>query len=142
MVQGEDPERAERLIEVLKSLSEVNKRAPVIVEGRRDVKALRQIGLTGNIITLHSGKGIYEFCDEIAERFDRVVLLMDWDAKGESLQKTVSGHLKGHWEEFSPFRDIIKILCQKDIKDIEAIPALLRRLLGDNVAISDDIFKD
>ena len=139
MMQGEDTQRAERLIKVLESLREVNKRAPVIVEGRRDVSALRQIGLTGDIITLHRGKGIYEFCDEIAERFDRIVLLTDWDTKGESLQRTVSGHLKGHWEEFSPFRDIIKILCQKDIKDIEGIPALLKRLSGENITISDEI---
>lgn len=139
MMQGEDTQRAERLIKILESLREVNKRAPVIVEGRRDVSALRQIGLTGDIITLHRGKGIYEFCDEIAERFDRIVLLMDWDTKGESLQRTVSGHLKGHWEEFSPFRDIIKILCQKDIKDIEGIPALLKRLSGENITISDEI---
>jgi len=38
----------------------VNKRVPVIVEGRRDTDALRKIGLVGDIITLHSGKGVYE----------------------------------------------------------------------------------
>jgi hypothetical protein len=43
----------------------------------------------------------------------------------------VSDNLSGHWEEFSAFRGIIKILCQKDIKDIEGIPKLLGRLEGD-----------
>lgn len=134
---GTDIERAERLREVLQSLYEINKRIPVIVEGRRDVLALRKIGLVGDIISLHGGKGFYEFCEEIAERFHRVVLLMDWDEKGESILKSVSTHLKGMWEEFSAFREIIKILCQKDIKDIEGIPGLLERLSGTGVTVGE-----
>ncbi len=133
-----DFERAERLKEVLNSLYSINKIIPIIVEGRRDANALRKIGLVGEIITLHSGKGIYEFCEDIAERFNRVILLMDWDDKGESLYNTVSQHLKGHWEEFAPFREIIKILCQKDIKDIEGIPTLLERLAGEEVKVGDE----
>ena len=130
-----DFERAERLKEVFETLYAINKRIPIIVEGRRDVRALRKIGLVGEIITLYTGKGLYEFCDDIAERFHRIILLMDWDEKGESLHKNVSGHLKGMWEEFSPFRVIIKILCQKDIKDIEGIPVLLERLAGEEVTV-------
>ncbi|MBI5213024.1 MAG: hypothetical protein HY957_06585 [Nitrospirae bacterium] len=133
-----DLERTERLKEVFETLYEINKRIPIIVEGRRDVRALRKIGLVGEIITLHTGKGLYEFCDDIAERFHRIILLMDWDEKGESLHKNVSGHLKGLWEEFSPFREIIKILCQKDIKDIEGIPVLLERLAGEDVKVGEE----
>ncbi len=125
-----DLERAERLREVLDALSEVNKRFPVIVEGKRDAVALKKLGLEGEIITLHRGKGLYDFCEEIAEQFTKVVLLLDWDEKGESLYRTVSQLLGGHWEEFSPLRGLLKILCQKDIKDIEGIPKLLSRLEG------------
>lgn len=132
-----DVERAERLKEVLQSIYEANKRVPVIVEGKRDALALRKIGLVGDVITLHRGKGMYEFCEDIAERFDRVILLMDWDEKGEELQRTVSRHLKGLWEEFSAFREIIRVLCQKDIKDIEGIPLLLRRLAGGEVTVGE-----
>jgi 5S rRNA maturation endonuclease (ribonuclease M5) len=133
-----DFERAERLKEVFESLYEVNKRIPIIVEGKKDISALRKIGLVGDIIALHGGKGLYEFCDDIAERFHKIILLMDWDDKGESLHKNVSGHLKGMWEEFSPFREIIKILCQKDIKDIEGIPVLLERLAGEEVRVGEE----
>ena len=130
MSSSEDLERAERLREVLASLYEVNKRFPVIVEGKKDASALRRVGLVGEIITLHSGKNLYDFCEDIAERFSRVVILLDWDAKGETLFKALGKNLTGHWEEFSPFRDVIKILCQKDIKDVEGIPKLLMRLEG------------
>lgn len=125
-----DIERALRLREVIEALYEVNKRIPVIVEGKRDALALKGLGLVGEIITLHTGKSLYDFCEDISERFHKVVILLDWDEKGESLNKILSRHLRGLWEEFSAFREIIKILCQKDINDIEGIPKLLCRLGG------------
>lgn len=126
----QDMERAERLREVLEALYEVNKRFPVIVEGKKDAIALKKLGLIGDIITLHSGKGLYDFCEDIAEKFPKVIILLDWDEKGENLFRVISKYLSGHWEEFSVFRGIIKILCQKDVKDIEGIPKLLLRLEG------------
>ncbi len=126
----DDIERAERLREVFEHLHEINKRIPVIVEGKKDATALKTLGLIGDIITLHNGNNLYDFCDDISQRYDRVVLLLDWDKKGETLNKILSKHLKGHWEEFSSFRELLKILCQKEIKDIEGIPKLIRRLKG------------
>jgi len=133
-----DAERAERLREVLQTLYEVNKRTPVIVEGRRDADALRKIGLVGDVITLHAGKGLYEFCEGIAEEFHHVILLMDWDDKGEKLFRVLAKDLKGLWEEFAPLREIIRVLCQKDIKDIEGIPGLLERLVGTAVKVGEE----
>lgn len=124
-------ERASRLREVFDALCERNRDIPVIVEGKRDAMALREIGLVGEIITLHNGQSIYDFCEEISEKFHRVVILLDWDEKGERLNKTLCRLLNGQWEEFSAFRELIKILCQKDIKDIEGIPKLLGRLEAD-----------
>lgn len=130
MPSNSDLERGERLREVLGLLYEANKRFPVIVEGKKDAVALRKIGLAGDIIMLHSGKGLYEFCEDMVGQFAKVIVLMDWDRKGEALHRSLSRHLTGHCEEFSGFRNILKILCQKDIKDVEGIPKLLVRLEG------------
>lgn len=129
-----DLERASRLREVMDVLYEINKKIPVIVEGKKDAVALRKLGLIGEIITLHSGNNLYEFSENISERFNRVIILLDWDSKGESLNKALNTHLKGLWEEYSGFREILQILCQKDIKDIEGIPKLLKKLKGDEAA--------
>jgi len=126
-----DFERAERLRKVIEALYEINISIPVIVEGNKDVSALRELGLVGEIIPLNGGKNLYDFCFDIAERSQKVIILLDWDKKGESLTKTLSMHLNGYWEEFSYFRELFKIHCQKEIKDIESIPKLLRRLEGD-----------
>jgi 5S rRNA maturation endonuclease (ribonuclease M5) len=126
----DDLERAERLREILEVLFEANKKYPVIVEGKRDANALKRLGMAGEIITLHRGTSLYEFCEDIANRFPKVIILVDWDSQGESIFKSLTTYLKGHWEALSEFREILKILCQKDIKDIEGIPKLLLRLEG------------
>ncbi len=129
--------RAERLKEFLQSLYEINKMVPIIVEGRRDVLALRSLGFVGEIITVHRGKGLYEFCQGISERFNKVILMLDWDENGEILHKKLSADLKGLCEEFAPLREIIKLLCQKDISNIEDIPSLLNRLAGTVIRLED-----
>jgi 5S rRNA maturation endonuclease (ribonuclease M5) len=126
-----DIKRAERLRKVIEALHEINQIIPVIVEGKKDASALRRLGLIGEIIILHNGKSLYDFCTDIEDRFHRVIIMVDWDKKGEDINKTLSDNLKGHWEEFSSFRELLKLLCQKDIRDIEGIPKLLRRLEGD-----------
>lgn len=68
------------------------------------------------------------------DRFDRVIILVDWDKKGECLNKTLKTYLNGIYEEYAGFRELLKILCQKDIKDIEGIPKLLKTLEGDEAA--------
>lgn len=129
-----DTERSSRLREVLEELQELNKKIPVIVEGKKDASALRRLGLMGEIIVLHNGQNLYDFCNDVTQHYGRVVLLLDWDRKGENLHKILSCNLNGHWEEFSSFRELLKILCQKEIKDIEGIPALLRRLEGNETS--------
>lgn len=126
----EDLERAERLHQIIEALCEVNRRFPVIVEGKRDLLALRRLGLSGDILPLHCGKGLYDFSEEVAERFPKVILLMDWDTKGETLFSSLTSNLRGHWEEYAAFRELLRMICQKDIKDIESIPTLLLRLEG------------
>lgn len=125
-----DLERAERLREIIEDLSEINKLVPIIVEGKKDAIALRKLGILGEIITLHNGKNLYDFCMDIMERYSKVVILLDWDKKGDNLNKIISENLKGHWEEYALFRELFRLLCQKEIHDIEGIPSLLKRLEG------------
>ncbi len=130
-------ERAEKIKEVLHYLYEINKLIPIIVEGKRDKKALREIGFDGEIITLHSGKSIYEFTETIANRFDKVILLIDWDEKGEELYSKVSKNLQGMWEDFASIRELLKILCQKEISEIEEIPSLFYRIAGESLDVRE-----
>lgn len=120
--------RLDALRKLFRLLGEVNKRVPVIVEGKKDVTALRRLGLEGEIISLHSGKGLYEFSELIHERFDEVILLMDWDDRGEGLMKVLGEYLSGLWERFSPFREMLIRLSNNEVFEVESIPRLMERL--------------
>lgn len=121
-------ERLEAFREILRALHELNKKVPVIVEGKRDVLALRTLGLVGEIIQVHGGKSLYEFSEEVHERFEEVLLLIDWDEKGERLLETLREYLSGLWERYSAFREIIKVLSRNEVFEIEELPSLLERL--------------
>ena len=108
----------------------MSKRGPVIAGGdRRGPEEPRYN--PGEVILLQGGKTIYEFCEDILKQHERFILLLDRDERGEALQKSLSSYLRGHYVELSLLRNRLKSLCQTDIKEIEDLPALLRRLIGE-----------
>ncbi|KKL67212.1 hypothetical protein LCGC14_2137260, partial [marine sediment metagenome] len=127
-----DAVRAERLRELIVELAELNSpehgHVPVIVEGKRDKAALETLGLRGEVITFNRGVRVHDFCEHIAENHAEVVLLTDWDREGDALHKKLGRELKGRWEVFGRFREVLMLMCQKEVKDVEGLPALLRRL--------------
>lgn len=137
-VLSPDALRAGKLRDLLDRLALANAEVPIIVEGKRDCEALRLLGFRGEILTLHGRGGFYDFAEDIHAAFGAVILLLDWDQKGEMLQVQIGALLKGLWEEFGQFRESLKHLCQKDIQDVQGIPSLLERLTGMHVVIGSD----
>jgi len=77
--------RFKNLLEIIEKLIEENSTTPVIVEGKRDLLSLRRIGLPGEILILNTGESLISFCERIARRYPRAILLTDWDRKGKTL---------------------------------------------------------
>lgn len=121
-------ERLEALQDLFRILSDLNREVPVIVEGKNDVLALRTLGLQGEIIQVHGGKSLYELSEEIHERFEQVILLIDWDRKGERLMKTLGDYLSGLWEGYNTIRETLRLLSRNEALEIEHIPGLMERL--------------
>ena len=72
--------RIEVFNKIWKSLTDIN--SPVIVEGKRDTKALRNLGFGGIIIELNDGNSVLSTVENIAYKFGRrskFVVLTDWD---------------------------------------------------------------
>ncbi len=72
---------------IINHFIEMNLTVPVIVEGLNDVKALRNLEMTGNIISFNCGLSIVNFSETIAKDHDTVILLPDWDHKGIKIMK-------------------------------------------------------
>jgi 5S rRNA maturation endonuclease (ribonuclease M5) len=116
---------AARLKGLLRELTLLNEEIPVIVEGRRDVAALRRLGLQGTILTLHCGQTVAAFGEQIARRFPSVILLLDWDRRGRQLHAQLTRHLDAEWEEHTYIRQELIALSKSAVSSIEDVPALL-----------------
>jgi 5S rRNA maturation endonuclease (ribonuclease M5) len=126
MNEREAGEQLEELLDLLDDLAEQNQTVPIIVEGNKDIAALRSLGLSGFIIKINTGKTILETCEALAESRKDVIILTDWDRKGGMLAR----QLKDAFESAGArpnleFRAKLAILCKKDIKDVESLPTFL-----------------
>ena len=71
----------EQLMQELPGLVDV-----VIVEGFRDIQALRSLGYTGSIEELNrSGFNDFDLADDLVSKYTRVLLLLDFDEEGLKL---------------------------------------------------------
>lgn len=57
----------------------------VVVEGERDRRSLRHLGVTGRIVLFHSGHGLSRLTRTLSTPGSRIVLLTDWDREGGHL---------------------------------------------------------
>jgi 5S rRNA maturation endonuclease (ribonuclease M5) len=122
-------ERLDLLEKVLDELKELSESVPVIVEGRRDVQALRRLGITTNVKTLHEGSSIMTFCESIAREHARAVILTDWDKRGGRLARNLKDGLEANGvSTVGKIRKQIVILSKKEVKDVEGLPTFIERL--------------
>lgn len=86
----EREEIALKVREFIESLNnECKAGAIVIVEGRKDEIALREIGFKGEILVYNNFKGIINFVDHVSRKGRKVILLLDRDRKGRSLTSKI-----------------------------------------------------
>ena len=86
-------ERLESFNRIWDSLKEIN--APVIVEGKRDAIALRNLEYGGNLIELNDGKSVLSTVEKLVREYGRgsnFIILMDWDRTGEKLAKQLKDY--------------------------------------------------
>ena len=104
-----------------------NSSAPVIVEGEHDVSALREVGFTGEIIKINNGLSLPAFCQSVAERSGRAIMLVDFDRKGIAIEGKVSSTLTSLGCHVN---DRLWNYIRKNykIKSIEDLPYLKRKI--------------
>lgn len=127
----DEAERFERLLDVLAELRDANEETPVVVEGIRDIASLRALGLTGHIIPLHSGVPLFQVAEEIADQADSVILLTDWDAKGQQLFDNLRRALSANGiPSDGRFRDDLRHWIRPTLSDVESLAAYVAKCLA------------
>jgi len=124
--------KEEKLYKILASLSEESLNGtPVIVEGKKDVIALRMLGIKGRLITLKTkGKSFLDVISEIQKtKVSEIILFLDFDKRGKEatkcLQKNLE-HLKIRYN-LTFWRELYT-LTRKELQYIESLPAYLGNL--------------
>src|SRR3989304_4235544 len=70
------------LARVLEDLIEKNHTVPVLVEEERDVRALRALGVSGDLRVVNRGTTLFAVCEEVAREHGDAIILTDWDVRG------------------------------------------------------------
>jgi 5S rRNA maturation endonuclease (ribonuclease M5) len=121
--------RLERVEELLSELSEYSGRgAIIIVEGKRDILSLKRLGIEGDF-ELATRYPLFNFSERIAELGREVIILTDWDRRGDLLAVKLSEYFEnfGLRPELQ-IRNKLKLISQKEIKDIESLYNYVTRL--------------
>lgn len=117
------------LEEIEKTLDELrldNQTIPIIVEGEKDVQALRKLGLVGEIIRFNQGMTIAAFCDMIAQQYKEVIILTDWDRRGGYLCHTIERNIRSRVKCNMRYRETFATRIPN--KTVEGIPTWLENI--------------
>jgi 5S rRNA maturation endonuclease (ribonuclease M5) len=102
--------------------------AAIIVEGMRDMQALRALGISGPII-LASRRPALELAEDSARRYRDIIVLTDWDQKGDEMARLIDLHLRSAGIRANlDIRSRLKKLVRKEIKDVESLSLYVERM--------------
>ena len=121
--------RLERVEELLSELSDYSERgAIIIVEGKRDILSLKKLGIEGDF-ELATRDSLFNFSERISKLGREVIILTDWDRRGDLLAVKLSEYFEsfGLRPELQ-IRNKLKLISQKEIKDIESLYNYVSRL--------------
>jgi len=127
-------EALEQIEELLSELRECAAQGvPILVEGANDEKTLRELGMEGRIFRASCNrKTLLNFLEGLAS-FKQIIILTDFDRAGDKLAKFSTEHLKRLGvEPVVEFREKLKAILHKDVKDIEGLAKFLR---GQRIAL-------
>ncbi len=125
-------EKEEKTLRILEALAEESaKGKPIVVEGKKDVEALRALGVTGAVVTVKTGgKSFLDVVSEIEQMAaSEVILFLDFDRRGKEGTK----HLKQSLEraKIKPnvkFWRELSAMVGREIQGVESLTAYLRTL--------------
>jgi len=120
MIGLKEYRKLERVIEDLRTLSDCG--AIIIVEGKKDAEALRDLGVRGKIVEA-SFIPNHIIADEL--RGCETIILTDWDSRGEMLKNSLAQLLE---KPNLGIRSALTSLTSKYIRSVEELPKLIKEL--------------
>jgi 5S rRNA maturation endonuclease (ribonuclease M5) len=125
-------EKEEKILQILNALVEESaKGTPIIVEGKKDVEALRALGVEGTVVTAKTGgKSFLDVVTKIEQtETAEVVLLLDFDRRGKEGTKRLKQNLeRAKIKPNVKFWRALSALVGKEIQCVESLTAYMETL--------------
>jgi len=125
-------EKEEKILLTLECLAQESaKGIPIIVEGKKDVEALRALAIEGNIIEAKTGgKSMLNVISEVEAYGTReVILLLDFDRRGREWTKSLKQHLeKMQIKANVVFWKKLRTIVGREVKDVEGLTSYMETL--------------
>ena len=125
-------EKEEGITQILNALTEESAKGTLIlVEGKKDVEALRAFGVEGRVMTVKTGgKSLLDIASELEQKdTSEVILLLDFDRRGKEGTKRLKQDLER--AKISPditFWRALSGLVGKELQCVESLTAYLATL--------------
>tara|TARA_B110000881_G_scaffold145967_1_gene129167 strand:- start:2001 stop:2414 length:414 start_codon:yes stop_codon:yes gene_type:complete len=126
MVHNSLQKRLDKFNYILESINLSN--MPILVEGKKDTRALKDLDCTGQIIELNNGNSLLSTVESLVKLYTSksFIILTDWDRTGNILADKLKRY--GESCDLIPnmkIRDELILICSKDIICIEELPTLI-----------------
>ena len=125
-------EKEEKILQILNAIAEESaKGTPILVEGKKDVEALRALGVEGAVLTVKTGgKSFLDVVSEIEQMgASEVILLLDFDRRGKEGTKRLKQYLeRAKIKPNVKFWHALSALVGKEIQCVESLTAYLNTL--------------
>lgn len=124
-----DRERLQAVEDLLDKLRVDNATTPILVEGPRDRSALARLGCTGRILLVNDGDSLLGTGERLAQEHDRIIMLMDWDRTGGSIERRMKEVLQAHGVTCDEtYRRQLAHLATKATRTVEGLPGFVAQL--------------
>ncbi|KXB09160.1 hypothetical protein AKJ35_00490 [candidate division MSBL1 archaeon SCGC-AAA833F18] len=126
MLSSEALEEIEKILDEIRQISKEG--TPIIVEGEKDEKSLRELDIKGPIYHISGNqKSTLNFLESL-RGYEKVVVLTDFDQEGDKLARFSSKHLpKLGVDAELDLRKKLKKYVRKGVKDIEGLSKFFKR---------------
>jgi 5S rRNA maturation endonuclease (ribonuclease M5) len=105
----------------------------VVVEGERDLRSLRRLGLRGTVVKLHHGRALSGTAHDLVGRSRRVIVLTDWDTEGGHLAQRMREFLEAESLELDlDYRRRLARIVRGELVHVEGLYGWARRLAERN----------
>lgn len=127
----DDTERLEGIMDIVDRLNGMSETHILLVEGIKDVSALRAIGVDGDFYCVQSGGGPVRAAEHVWSSGREAVILTDWDRRGGSLARQLRENLSSLDVRYDDrARADLAFICRPYCKDVESVDSVVAMLGG------------